>query len=169
MVSSGKTTRSTPAAAAASYASNMRLALPSRSPTTVFNCAAATRTRGMVGVYWAHSPAPAVSRVRPCDTRVMAVAVTDASAVRRAIERSADARAARAAVDRLVESQPDRAEQLAAGGTFLDAFVAIAVASHSLLAALIHDRDAAAVIGDHHALHARASDGFYPALLQRAP
>ena len=95
----------------------------------------------------------------------MAVAVTDAPAVRQAIERSADARAALAAVDRLVETQPDRAEQLAAGGTFLDAFVAIAVASHSLLAALIHDRDASAIISDGNALRASASDGFYTTLL----
>ena len=50
-VSSGNTTRSQPAASAASYASRMRAALPSRSPTTTFNWAAATRKRGIVPGY----------------------------------------------------------------------------------------------------------------------
>jgi [glutamine synthetase] adenylyltransferase / [glutamine synthetase]-adenylyl-L-tyrosine phosphorylase len=95
----------------------------------------------------------------------MPPAVTDAPAVRRAIERSADARAARAGIDRLVEAQPDRAEALAGGGILLDAVVAIAVASHSLLAALIHDRQAIELIGDRTALSTAASDDDYSALL----
>lgn len=95
----------------------------------------------------------------------MRTAVTDTPAVRRAIERSADAPAARAGVERVLEAHPDCADALAAGGTALDATVAIATASHSLLAALINDRDAMAVITDRVALEAPATERDYEAVL----
>ena len=94
----------------------------------------------------------------------MRTAVTDTPAVRRAIERAADAQAARVGVERIVEAHPDFADTLAAGGTALDAIVAISTASHSLLAALIHDRQAVAVVVDQGALEASASERDYAAV-----
>ena len=95
----------------------------------------------------------------------MPTAVTEAPAVRRAIERSPDVAAARAGVERLIEAQPEWADALAAGDTLLDAVVAIATASHSLLAALIHDRASVAVIADPAALAATATEADYHRLL----
>ena len=93
------------------------------------------------------------------------MAVTDAPAVRRAIEQSADADAARVGIERLTEAQPDAVDALAAGGGVLDAVVAIATASHSLLAALIQDRAAMAVLADRAALLRPAGDDDYRRLL----
>jgi [glutamine synthetase] adenylyltransferase / [glutamine synthetase]-adenylyl-L-tyrosine phosphorylase len=91
----------------------------------------------------------------------MPPAVSDAPAVRTAIERSADAQAARAGVERLVEAQPDVADALTSAGVMLDAVVAIATASHSLLAALIQDPDATAVIADRAVLTRAATETDY--------
>jgi glutamate-ammonia-ligase adenylyltransferase len=99
----------------------------------------------------------------------MPAAVTDAPAVRRATERSADAAAARAGVERLAEAQPETIDALAAGGVLLDAVVAIAPASHSLLAALIQDRAATRLLCDRVALGAGATDADYEALLADVP
>jgi glutamate-ammonia-ligase adenylyltransferase len=95
----------------------------------------------------------------------MPTVVTEAPAVRRAIERSADASAARTGIERLLEAQPEWADALAAGGTLLDAVVAIAAASRSLLAALINDRDAVEVISERDALAAPATEDDYETLL----
>ncbi|HEY5014821.1 MAG TPA: bifunctional [glutamine synthetase] adenylyltransferase/[glutamine synthetase]-adenylyl-L-tyrosine phosphorylase [Acidimicrobiia bacterium] len=88
----------------------------------------------------------------------MATPVTDAPAVRRAIERSADARAAGAAIERFVEAHPDRADAIAAGGILLDAVAAIAVASQSLFAGLLRDREAVAVVAEPGALATATTD-----------
>jgi glutamate-ammonia-ligase adenylyltransferase len=88
----------------------------------------------------------------------MSVVVSDAPAVRRAIERSADPAAARVGVERLAEAQPETTDALAAGGILLDAVVAVAAASRSLLAALIQDRAATAMLGDRAALSAPATE-----------
>jgi glutamate-ammonia-ligase adenylyltransferase len=95
----------------------------------------------------------------------MVTAVTDAPAVRKASDRSPDAHAARAAIDRLIEAQPEWADALAAGDPVLDAVVAIATASHSLLAALITDREAMTVIADRDRLLTVATEADYVALL----
>jgi glutamate-ammonia-ligase adenylyltransferase len=99
----------------------------------------------------------------------MSAAVTDAPAVRRAIERSADAAAARSGIERLAEAQPDTADELAAGGILLDAVVAIAPASHSLLAAVLQDRAATALLRDRVALNAGATETDYELLLADVP
>ena len=95
----------------------------------------------------------------------MRASVTEAPLVRAAIERSADVPTARAGVERLIEAQPEWADALAVGGTLLDAVVAIATASHSLLAALINDREAMAVIADRDTLIVPATEADYAALL----
>jgi len=99
----------------------------------------------------------------------MPTATTEAPAVRRAIERSADVSAARTGVERLIEAQPEWADALATGGTVLDAVVAIATASHSLLAALIHDRDAVVAVSDPVALAVAIAESDYQRLLAHVP
>jgi len=93
----------------------------------------------------------------------MPTGVTDAPAVRLAIERSADVGAARAGIERLTEAQPDTLDELTSGGLMLDAVVAIAAASHSLLVALIQDREATVALGDRVALSAVATPCDYEA------
>ncbi len=67
----------------------------------------------------------------------------DGTAVRRTLEQSADPPAGRAALTRLLEAHPTLSEELATDQPFLDAIVAVSVASHSLLSVL--ERDAAAL------------------------
>src|SRR5262249_10533348 len=63
--------------------------------------------------------------------------------IRRSLERSADPITGRAALGRLVDAHPELAEELTSDAPLLDAIVAVAVASRSLLAVL--ERDAHAV------------------------
>src|SRR3954447_26493051 len=60
IASSGKTATSHPAASASRYAATTRSALPSRSPTTVFNWQRATRTRATLPDYRVMVGAPVV-------------------------------------------------------------------------------------------------------------
>ncbi len=99
----------------------------------------------------------------------MPAAVSDSPAVRSATERSADSAAARSGVDRLAEAQPETIDALAAGGILLDAVVAIAAASNSLLVALIQDPAATALLRDRVALTPPATDADYVALLAGVP
>src|ERR1700690_59609 len=66
----------------------------------------------------------------------------DSESVRRALERSADPAIGRAALTRLIEAHPHLGEEFADDSEFLDAIVAVSVASHSLLAVLERDADA---------------------------
>ncbi len=92
-------------------------------------------------------------------------AVIDVPAVRRAIEGSADAFSARAGIERVVEAQPQAGEVIAEGGIPLRAFVAVAVASASLLAALITDPGTCAVLTNGDELQRDASESDFAALL----
>ena len=65
--------------------------------------------------------------------------VVDSTPVRRSLERSADPITGRAALARLVDAHPDLADEIASDAPLLDAIVAVAVASHSLLAVLERD------------------------------
>ena len=67
----------------------------------------------------------------------------DRAPVRLALERSADPPLGRAALTRLSEAHPDLFEEMLADEPFLDAVVAVSVASHSLLSVL--ERDAGAL------------------------
>ena len=66
----------------------------------------------------------------------------DSALVRRSLERSADPLTGRAALNRLVDAHPQLSEELASDGELLDAVVAVAVASRSLLAVLERDERA---------------------------
>ena len=68
--------------------------------------------------------------------------VVDSAPVRRALERSADPRTGRAALTRLGDAHPQLRDELATESRFLDAVVAVTVASHSLLAVLERDEGA---------------------------
>ena len=70
----------------------------------------------------------------------------DTAAVRRALERSADPLTGRAALTRLVDAHPYLRDELAENSEFLDAVVAVTVASHSLLAVLERDEAALAML-----------------------
>ncbi len=91
------------------------------------------------------------------DTRTMTA--VDSAPVRRALERSADPAVGRAALARLLEAHPRLAEELADDSEFLDAVVAVIVASHSLFAVLERDEDALEMLRAP-ALHAATIDTF---------
>jgi glutamate-ammonia-ligase adenylyltransferase len=63
----------------------------------------------------------------------------DSAPVRRALDRSADPVTGRAALRRVIDAHPRLVDDLAADSELLDAIVAVAVASHSLLAVLERD------------------------------
>ncbi len=68
--------------------------------------------------------------------------VIDSTPVRRSLERSADPITGRAALARLFDAHPTLVDELASDAPLLDALVAVAVASHSLLAVLERDERA---------------------------
>jgi glutamate-ammonia-ligase adenylyltransferase len=76
------------------------------------------------------------------------VTVVDSAPVRQALERSADPRTGRAALTRLADAHPHLRDELAHGSRFLDAVVAVTVASHSLLAVLERDEVALGMLRD---------------------
>ena len=73
---------------------------------------------------------------------------TDSAPVRRVLEQSADPISGRAALTRLTEAHPHLLDELATDPQFLEAIVAVSVASHSLLAVLERDRAALAMLRD---------------------
>jgi glutamate-ammonia-ligase adenylyltransferase len=80
------------------------------------------------------------------------VTVVDAAPVRRALERSADPLTGRAALTRLVDAHPRLRDELGSESEFLDAVVAVTVASNSLLAVLERDEGALEMLR-HTSLH----------------
>ena len=73
---------------------------------------------------------------------------TDSAPVRRVLEQSADPISGRAALTRLTEAHPHLLEELATDAQFLEAIVAVSVASHSLLSVLERDQAALAMLRD---------------------
>ena len=65
--------------------------------------------------------------------------VVDNAPIRRALDRSADPVTGRAALRRVLEAHPRLSDDLSSDSELLDAIVAVAVASHSLLAVLERD------------------------------
>ena len=68
--------------------------------------------------------------------------VADSASIRRSLDRSADPVTGRAALNRLIEAHPHLTDELSADTEFLDAIVAVTVASHSLLGVLERDVEA---------------------------
>jgi glutamate-ammonia-ligase adenylyltransferase len=76
------------------------------------------------------------------------VTLIDSAPVRRALERSADPVTGHAALTRLLEAHPSLDDELASDPQFLDAIIAVTVASHSLLAVLERDDEAGSMLHD---------------------
>jgi hypothetical protein len=87
----------------------------------------------------------------------------DSALVRRSIERSADPLTGRAALSRLLDAHPGLSAELAADETLLDAVVAVAVASRSLLAVLERDEGALDMLAT-----SSCADGHRPQLATQA-
>src|SRR5437764_737445 len=121
----------------------MRPALPSRSPTTRFSCARATRSRGMLQGYGRAAPG-ALKALKPPgrsvgDTGRVARTLLDSPALDAAVERSADPAAARAFLARLLDDHPALGDELATNPLVRDALVALSAASRSLSSAVMRD------------------------------
>src|SRR5581483_2303863 len=116
----------------------VRPALPSRSPTTRFSWAAATRSRDTgprIGAAWGTEPREPARHTGPVKT---VTALRDPGVVA-AIESAADATLARTTLERMVAVEPDVAAALVDEPPVRDGLIAVVVASRSLTNALIGD------------------------------
>src|SRR5260370_9068046 len=118
----------------------MRAALPSRSPTTRFSCARATRSRGTSQGYAAHSSRIGASRRGSVgDTGRVARTLLDSPALDAAVERSADPAAARAFLARLLDDHPALGDELATNSLVRETLIALSAASPPLSSAVLRD------------------------------